>query len=66
MSEESKRKGGRDPRDLPAGQPDAPRNPERQDAGGRSRTAGENRDYDERGESKNQGHGHPREERGEA
>lgn len=26
----------------------------------RSKTAGENRDYDESGESKNQGHGHPR------
>lgn len=25
-----------------------------------SRTAGQNRDYDESGESKNQGHGHPR------
>ncbi len=39
----------------------------RQDAGSSdkhsSRTAGTNRDFDEKQESANQGHGHPREER---
>lgn len=63
MSEETRRKGGRNPRNLQAGQPDAPPREEERDAGGRSRTAGKDRDFDESGESKNQGHGHPRERR---
>ena len=63
MSEKTRRKGGRNPRNLEAGQPDESRQEERQGAPKRSRTAGEDRDFDESGESKNQGHGHPREER---
>ena len=63
MSEESRRKA-RNPRNMKTGRKNQDDPGQREAARRSSRTAGENRDFDETGESKNQGHGHPREERG--
>ena len=54
-------------RERNGGQHTAPSNPAKQDdeQKHRSKTAGTDRDFDERRESANQGHGHPREERGQ-
>ena len=62
MSEETKRKGGRNPKHL-AAKTQPGKNEDGGAPDGRSGTAGTNRDFDESGESKNEGHGHPREER---
>jgi hypothetical protein len=61
MSEETKRKGGKNPKHLAA--KTQPERNEEPAPNGRSKTAGTNRDFDDSGESKNEGHGHPREER---
>jgi hypothetical protein len=58
MPDDPRREGGRDPKTT-----GAPTQEEAKKAGGGSRTAGTNRDFDESDESKNQGHGHPRGDR---